>query len=371
MSSPALIDITTLMQPISAESAVGEDLRNNLSPSSTYAEIKSARNSARAAERNSMFDGGSTEAIENWHKIAKLAPQILSTESKDLEVACWYTEALIRKAGFQGLRDGFSLIRQLIEQYWHEGLYPAADEDGVETRVAAISGLNGEGTEGVLLAPIRSTHITDDIQPGPFSLWQYKQAVDIKRISDTKARSGQISKVGFSMDDIERVVEQSSPAWFGNLRDDVTECLSEYKGISHLLSEHCGSHDAPATSKIIELLEETLGAINHIAKHKLPAAPAAANHLPNEQTSSESSEMALPGNIPSGAPDSRDEAFRQLASISDFFRRTEPHSPISYILDRAVTWGGMSLDELINELIPDSSSRTTYSSLTGVKASDD
>lgn len=371
MSSPALIDITTLMQPISAESAVGEDIRNNRSPSSTYAEIKSARNSARAAERNSMFDGGSTEAIENWHKIAKLAPQILSNESKDLEVACWYTEALIRKAGFQGLRDGFSLIRQLIEQYWHDGLYPAADEDGIETRVAAISGLNGEGTEGVLLAPIRSAHITDEIQPGPFSLWQYKQAVDIKRISDTRNRSEQISKVGFSMDDIDRVVEQSSPTWFADLRDDVTKCLTEYRGISSLLSEHCGSHDAPATGKIIELLEETLSAINHIAKHKLPAAPAADDSLPEEQIPSEPSDAALPGNIPSGTPESRDEAFRQLASISDFFRRTEPHSPISYILDRAVTWGGMSLDELINELIPDSSSRTTYSSLTGVKASDD
>jgi len=369
MSSPALIDITTLIQPISAENAVGEDVRNNLSPSSTYAEIKSARNSARAAERNSMFDGGSTEAIENWHKIAKLAPQILSTESKDLEIACWYTEALIRKAGFQGLRDGFSLIRQLIEQYWHEGLYPAADEDGVETRVAAISGLNGEGTEGVLLAPIRSTHITDDIQPGPFSLWQYKQAVDIKRISNTKTRSEQISKVGFSMDDIDRVVEQSSPTWFGNLRDDVTECLAEYRNISSLLSEHCGNHDVPATSKIIELLEETLGAISHIAKHKFPAA--VVDNSPEEQILSEPSDAGLPGDILSNVPDSRDEAFRQLANISDFFRRTEPHSPISYILDRAVTWGGMSLDELINELIPDSSSRTTYSSLTGVKASDD
>jgi type VI secretion system protein ImpA len=366
MSSPALIDIIALMQPISGENAVGKDIRNSLSSSSTYAEIKSARNSARAAERNSMFDGGSTEATENWNKISKLAPQFLSSEAKDLEVACWYTEALIRKSGFQGLRDGFSLIRQLIEQYWHDGLYPVADEDGVETRVAAISGLNGEGTEGVLLASMRSTHITDDIQPGPFSLWQYKQAADIKRISDTKTRSEQISKVGFSMDDIDRVVEQSSPDWFINLRDDITECLSEYKSISNLLIEHCGSHDAPSTSKIIELLEETLGAVNHIAKHKLPATPISDN-LPEQQTVSESSpDQALPGNIPG----SRDEAFKQIATISDFFRRTEPHSPISYVLDRAINWGGMSLDELIGELIPDSSSRTTYNSLTGVQTND-
>ncbi len=368
MSSPALIDINTLIQPISEENAVGEDIRNNPSPLSLYAEIKSARNSARAAERNSMFDGGSTEAIENWNKISTLAPKILEAEAKDIEVACWYTEALLRKAGFQGLRDGLNLIRQLIEQYWHEGLYPQEDEDGIETRVSSISGLNGEGTDGVLLAPIRSTHITDDVQPGPFSLWQYKQAVDIKRISDTKVRSEQISKIGFSMDDIDQAVEQSSSTYFGDLRDDVTECLTEYRHIGSMLSEYCGSHDAPPTSKIIELLEETLGAVNHIAKHKFPTAPVINDYSSDDgQITSHESDVTSPADVPG----SREEAFKQLASISVFFRRTEPHSPISYILDRAVTWGGMSLDELINELIPDSSSRTTYNSLTGVQANDD
>jgi len=370
MSSLALIDISALLQPISEENMIGEDIRNDTSPTSLYAEIKDARNSARAAERNSVFDGGSTEAIDNWNKVAVIAPQILSTHSKDVEVACWYTEALIRKGGFQGLRDGFSLIRQLIEQYWAEGLYPQEDEDGTETRVAPISGLNGEGAEGVLLAPIRNTCITDDVQPGPFSLWQYKQAVDAKRMSDAKARAEQLSKIGFSMDDIDRAVEQSSSNYFGNLRDDVTTALAEYRQISRLLVEYCGSYEAPSTRKIIDLLEETLGAINHIAKHKFPAEPISEDLADGEKATSTPVNKSTTG-LPSNAPESREEAFRQLAIISDFFRKTEPHSPISYALDRAVNWGEMSLHELINELIPDSSSRTTYSSLTGVRMHDD
>ncbi len=364
MASPALIDINTLLEPISEESAAGEDIRNDPSPTSMYSMTKDARNSARAAERNSMFDGGSTEAIENWNKITELAPKILASEAKDIEIACWYTEALIRKAGFQGLRDGFSLIRQLIEQYWDDGLYPVPDEDGVETRVGSIAGLNGEGTEGVLLAPIRSTHITDDVQPGPFSLWQYKQAIDIKRISDSDRRAEQASKIGFSMDDIERAVEQSSTTYFVDLRDDVCESITEYRNINNLLNSHCGNQHAPPTGKIIELLEETLSAINHIAKHKLPTEIVSKeSELSPEQTQPNS---ATPGT----SLNSRDEAFRQLATISDFFRRTEPHSPISYILEKAVKWGDMSLDELMNELIPDTSSRTTYSSLTGVQIDD-
>lgn len=368
MPSPALIDINAFLEPISEESAVGEDIRGDLSPTSLYSTIKDARNAARSAERNSMFDGTSTEAIENWNKILDLAPQILTSTAKDLEIACWYTEALVRKCGFQGLRDGFTLIKRLIEQYWDDDLYPVPDEDGLETRVAPITGLNGEGADGVLLTPIRSTHITDDIPPGPFSLWQYKQAVDINRISDEDNRTEQISKVGFSMEDIESAVEQSSPAFFVDLRDDIKDCLTEFKDISDLLTQYCGNHDAPPTSKIIGLLEETLSAVNHIAKHKFPI-----DAMNDDLNVSEGAGSDLSGNssMPTGSVSNRDEAFRQLQVIADFFRRTEPHSPISYVLSKAIKWGDMPLEQLMDELIPDSSSRYTYSTLTGVRTNDE
>ncbi len=366
MASPAIIDIDALLKPISEERSVGENLRLNNRPTSQYSIIKDARNAARAAERKSMFDDSNTEASEHWKKIITLAPQILASEAKDLEIASWYTEALIRKSGFTGLRDGFTLLRQLVEQYWEAGLYPAADEDGIETRVAPISGLNGEGSDGVLLAPIRRTEITDNFAPGPFSLWQYKQAVDLSRMTEGNEREQQVSKIGFSMEDIGNAVEQSSSDYFVNLRDDITICLSEYRALSELLITHCGHH-APATNKIIELLEETLSAVNHIAKHKYP--------LEEEAVSDDSPEVVQsePGSnspVPAGPISSRDDAFRQLQTISDFFRRTEPHSPISYVLDKAVRWGDMPLDELMSELIPDHSSRTTYGSLTGVKTDD-
>lgn len=369
MPSPALVDINSLLEPITAENAVGADLRADTSPSSLYVLVRDARRAARSAERNSMFDGGSTEANKNWQQILELAPQILSEHSKDLEIACWYTEALVRKAGFQGLRDGFTLLKRLIEQYWHDDLYPVPDEDGLETRVAPITGLNGEGAEGVLLTPIRSTEITESIPPGPFTFWQYKQALDVKRILDDDARAEQAAKIGFTIEDIENVVEQSSQAFFIDLRDDVKDCLMEYREISDLLVNYCGSQAAPPTSKIIEILEDTLGAINHIAKYKFPL-EASNEGEPGEDgsygSSSSSSSSPLTGPIKT-----REDAFRQLNSISAFFRQTEPHSPISYVIDKAVKWGDMSLSELMNELIPDHSSRDTYSSLTGVNTKDD
>ena len=84
----------------------------------------------------------------------------------------------------------------------------------------------------------------------------------------------------------------------------------------------------------------------------------------------ESSQATSSGPV-SGPISSREQAFSQLMEISAFFRKTEPHSPISYIIERAVKWGDMPLEDLIRELIPDSSARDFYGSLTGVKTEDE
>lgn len=367
MSSPQLVDIDSLSEPFAGETVTGVDLRLDSSPTASFSRLRDARKSARAAERSNLFDGNSNEADEHWRLVLELAPAILQAEAKDLEVASWYTEALVRKSGFQGLRDGFKLIHALIDKFWDD-LHPYPDEDGVATRVAALTGLNGEGAEGVLIVPMRNVPLTEHNETGPFNFWQYKQALDAQRITDEQGRADVIAKNGFSVDDINRAVELSSQAFYADLRDDVRDALEEYKAVSQLLDEHCGIHDSPPTSNIINTLTEILGAITHIARLKLPEE----NVEPADNTNMETEQVAgSAASIANQAVKSRDDAFRQLAQISDFFRRTEPHSPISYVIEKAVKWGNMSLAELIHELIPDSSSRDTYSSLTGVKTNED
>ena len=366
MTSAAIVDIEDLLQPISDENPVGNDIREDSSPSSIYYAIKDSRNSARAAERTSMFDGGSTEADEHWHKILDIAPDILTKNTKDLEIACWYTEALLRRYGFQGLRNGFSLIKQLVERYWDD-LYPRPDEDGIETRVSPLTGLNGEGAEGVLIAPIRNVDITEGDEPGPFSYWKYQQAMDLQKITDLETREEKIAKAGFGLDNVESAVSSSSESFFVNLRDDLIACISSYREISRLLDGHCGIHEAPPTSNIINALEDCLSAVKHIGKSKIPVESEEIIDSHAESGDNVTSEQTNTAATTSGPIKNREHAFKQLSQISEFFRKTEPHSPISYILEKAMKWGDMSLSELMQELIPDSSSRDYYGSLTGIK----
>src|SRR5947209_12697669 len=48
---------------------------------------------------------------------------------------------------------------------------------------------------------------------------------------------------------------------------------------------------------------------------------------------------------------SRAEAYRRLAEVADYLIRTEPHSPASYLIRRVISWGGMTLEELLPELL--------------------
>ena len=373
MASPAIIDIENLLEPVSEDNAAGIDVRTEKGQLSDYAKIRDARKAARAAERNAVFPDKSNqdtnwqlEADDNWRIVREIAPHIIKDKSKDLEIACWYTESLLRSKGFTGLRDGFKLISGLIENYWDD-LHPMPDEDGMETRVAALTGLNGEGSEGALISPLRSISITETMDPGPFSFWKYKQALDAERLTEDQGREDVISKIGFSLMDIQKTVANSSQEFYVDLYDDVCDALDEFKVINQHLIDRCGNIESPPTSNIINTLTEIQGAIAHLAKDKFPISHS------DEEGDMDAGETGTSSgsSIISGPIKSRDDAFRQLAEISQFFRRTEPHSPIAYIIEKAVNWGNMSLGELMKELIPDSSSREHYSELTGVRTGDE
>jgi type VI secretion system protein ImpA len=57
----------------------------------------------------------------------------------------------------------------------------------------------------------------------------------------------------------------------------------------------------------------------------------------------------------SGTIQTRQEALRRLADIAEYFRLTEPHSPISYLVQRAIKWGNMPLDVWLEDVVKEES----------------
>ena len=116
MRSPMVIDIEDVLAPIAGESPAGNDLRASRRASGSFAMLKQARTAARSAERKLSVSDDQAEAVRpNWRPVCDVASKVLREESKDLEVAAYLIEALVRLHGFAGLRDGFRLCRGLIE----------------------------------------------------------------------------------------------------------------------------------------------------------------------------------------------------------------------------------------------------------------
>ena len=151
---PEGFDLATLLAPISKDAPAGADLRKDYSPNSLYYRLRDARAEARAAER--AVDAGTTEGAPSpqWRPVRDLAIEALSTQSKDLEIAAWLTEALLRGDGLVGLTAGFQLMAGLAENFW-DSFFPESEEDGLAGRLAPVAGLNGVGGEGTLIQPLR------------------------------------------------------------------------------------------------------------------------------------------------------------------------------------------------------------------------
>jgi type VI secretion system protein ImpA len=281
--------------------------------------------------------------------------KLLGEKSKDLEIAAYLIEALTRLKGFAGLRDGFRLVRELVERFW-DGLYPTPDEDGLETKIAPLTGLNGADSEGTLINPIHRIFLTQGQSVGPFAYYHYQQALAVSQLPDEAAREARISQGAASMATIERAVAETPAEFFVGLMEDLTGCLDEFRRLDEVLQDRCGGN-GPPTSAIRSALDACRDAVQHIAREKLASAAASAQpDAAAAETPAAGGESAGPG-AALGTLRGREDAFQTLLKVAEFFRRTEPHSPVSYALEQAVRWGRMSLPELMAELVSDEAVR--------------
>src|SRR5579859_2750272 len=149
-----VIDVDALLAPIPGDAPAGVDLRQDTATDALYTRLRDARAEARTAERAQENEDGNYAIPAEWRIIADLAYEVLTTHSKDLEIAAWLTEALLRSDGLQGLSAGLQVMKGLVDQYWDD-LFPLPDEDGLATRVAPVTGLNGQSGDGTLIQPLR------------------------------------------------------------------------------------------------------------------------------------------------------------------------------------------------------------------------
>ncbi len=363
-------DIDAILAPIPGDKPAGADPRDDVSPTSAYFRLRDARAEARDMERQAEAPreddstAGDSAPPAPWRLVRSLSETALREIAKDLEVATWLTEALVRAAGLRGLATGAAVITGLVERYWDD-LYPTPDEDGMETRVGPLAGLSGQsaGVDGTLMQPLRKIVFFVRPDTSPFAYWQYTQSWDLSGISDSVKRQQRIDAGVLVFEDLEKEARRAGAAHWSALQAELAGAIEAWAAMTAVLETHAGPA-CPSTSNVRDLLVKMEAAASRFAPDVPPAAPSSDPHAG----------VAAPASAPvaglapqPGAPMGREDALRQLAAIAAWFRQHEPNSPLAYTLDEAVRRGRMSWPDLVAELMPDETTRNALLVSLGIK----
>ncbi|AQS63923.1 hypothetical protein AGRHK599_LOCUS4360 [Rhizobium rhizogenes] len=327
----------------------GENIRIDARTREIYYRIKDERNQARTEER-AASPQDNLKISSSWDSVSNLGLQIIYSESKDIEILAWLAEASLRLRGFHGLREIYDLCSDLFYNHW-DSLRSISD-DNDEEKFAPFAGLNGIGSEGTLVQPLRLAPLIPGGKFAEHSLWDFQLA---QRPNEGKRR-----------EELYRAASEAGVAAMSSHLSEVNACLASFDAIMAVLTERCGQ-SAPPSSNIRNTLIEAAAAIRTLGGRDLEPAPV------------EQAPAAIAGTDESGQPviraavvspegiSSRDEAFETLLSVARYFRRTEPHSPISLSIETLVRRGRMDFSELLAELLPEAQVRNAVLTAAGIK----
>ena len=154
---------------------------------------------------------------------------------------------------------------------------------------------------------------------------------------------------------VENEARAAGAAHFAALKADAQAAADAWRALAAALDARAGD-DTPPTSRVRELLERVVAAVGRFAPDDAEAT--VADVAAPSPGGAPALAVAGGGIGITGAVASREEALRSLAAIADFFRRTEPLSPLSYTLQEAVRRSRMSWPELLEEIVPDAGQRS-------------
>jgi type VI secretion system protein ImpA len=349
--------------PLAGGAPAGPDLRQDFTPQSLYFRLRDARAEAREIERRVDHDPSADAGVPiQWRTVRDLAVQALGEHTKDLEIAAWLTEALVRLDGMSGLAAGSAVIADLVAQLWDSGLHPQPDEDGVETQVAPVTGLNGQGNDGTLLQPLRKCILFPGPDGTPVTYWQYMQSEELETITDAARRKQRLAAKVVPLADMASAARQAGRTRLSALRSEVKSALAAWARMTEILEQKAGS-DAPPTSRVRDLL----GAIVAVANTYAPPEPDAPEAVADGGVAQEGQEVGVTTVVQAARAVTRDDMLRELERIADFFRRTEPHSPLAYTLEEAVRRGRLTWPELLAEVVPDDKVRSGMLVMLGIR----
>jgi len=295
-----------LLVPVSVSQPCGEDV--------SFDACMDAIAAARRQDDPTLEQGEWATPLHSadWPLVAKRCAELLRSRSKDLRLAVWLAEARAHTHGMRGLGDGFLLLAGLCERYW-EHVYPLPEGGEHELRSGNLAWLLGRTP-----ALIRGFPADGDAEA---------------RLQDAR------------------------------------HCLDALQTLQAAADARLGA-DGPAFGPARDAVQRAL----EDAQRKAPSVAAAGSDIGGSVAVSGDAPRRSAACTGSGQgmerqpvmPGSREHALAQLRLVAEFFRLTEPHSPVAYLAEKAANWGDLPLHEWLRAVIKDPAQAAQLDELLGV-----
>ena len=366
------LEIEPLLSPISSDQPCGQDL----SFSNEFHAIKIAK-----TQDDPLLDQGDWVAEPkqaDWHFVEQKSIEILTGKSKDLRLLGWLLEAWSNLYGFEGTAKALELMHRTLNKYWTQ-LHPEIEEEDLDQRLGLL-----QGSINHLIPLIKQVAI---VNVPAFSLSDYEALL--------RQKNHLLKQVESYTDDANssQILEQFELSLFNTSKSfqyqnyqHFSAILAEWSILKSVLDTLMGL-DAPSFAAIDTQLENIHTSLKKLYKTDVFTQPvmatqtsessAAATITTQALSFTQRKEQEIDMNTvhpskgfqvqPQNHLANREQAMRVLQEISDYFQANEPHSPVSYMLQKTIKWSQMPLHEWLNQVIKNENPLHNVQELLGVQ----
>lgn len=339
-----LPEIISLLVPISQEHPVGE----NLEYEPLFEEIRLARECDPDYLPQDEWSVSEPRKAD-WALVRTLSERALIGQSKDLQLACWFVEALCHQNNLAGLEVGVTFLSEFIMRFWFQ-CWPSLEDEGIGLRRSKLQRLDRDLNQRLLNQPLLRESQTS------LACWRRILAFEHKLNSQPENRNALISQEG---DLTMATFEQQAVQFSAPDIDQQLNTARQLKVAFEQLEAHYLYMSKDPEGEVFTLTLHTLVDLtSYLQRLSKLANPQTTQTIENKAGGEMRDVPLIVENIMPLAPQpmNRELAIAQMLAIAGYFRQTEPSSPIPFLMERAARWANIDLTEWLKEMLTNSSS---------------
>ncbi|MFI5447677.1 type VI secretion system protein TssA [Polaromonas sp. UC242_47] len=365
-------DIHALLTPIPGAAPAGPSLRYD----PLYLGIRQAREEDDASVPMGEWERPLKKA--DWRAVSAKSVELLGSRSKDIQVAAWLCESWTRQHQVEGFNAAADVLIGLVENFW-DTAHPEIEDGDDDARAAPFIWMN-ENLPLALKLHLVLLHVPDRV-PSAASLADWDQAlIADHQKGEAKKPDSPAGGNALTREDLTSSANGKNLLALVAMKEQLQHAAAKWDGLARLLDDKMRVN-APSVARVGEMLRRIERAVVSLIDGRDPqpaqdpatSLPAAEIPFPMPEdepmdAQTPTPEAAAGALAPRSGPiASREDAYRMLEVVAAYLQKTEPHSPTPYLVQRAVTWGRMSLADLMQEVVREEGDIARYFSLLGIK----